>query len=298
MKKLDDIQKQIWEHSAQVDLPSPPDKEQVWMRLSQQMNISDTDSNLNNGQNQQRFVQPTDSFWSRIKPRLNHAVALGLALVVSLPYAYDSITTETLITKTTDFQTIQLPDGSTINLNAGSKIKYKKDFNTNHRTLTLSGEAYFDVKKGKTPFVINTDHGQVTVLGTSFNVRARNDGFEVGVNSGIVKVSNETKAVILHKGQMLDVDSKFDETNLQQVFYGNYPDWMNNKFVCDKTPLSEICGEVERTFGIKFEFTDPSVSDLTITGVIDAKNLNSVLSTISLLAQHEFKFDGDICTII
>jgi ferric-dicitrate binding protein FerR (iron transport regulator) len=161
----------------------------------------------------------------------------------------------------------------------------------------MTGEAYFDVQNGNTPFVIQTNQGQVTVLGTSFNVRSREDGFEVGVNEGIVKVSNDSKSVILHKGQMIEVDSKFDEKNLQNISYTNYPDWMHEKLVCDQTPLSEVCDEIERTFGISFKFANPSLSDITVTGVIDAQDLNTVLSTISLLTQHEFKFDGDTCTI-
>ena len=295
MKKLDNIQKLIWEQSAQVELPSPPDKEAVWMRLSQHMDISDMDIDMN--QDQQRIAPPAQRFLSKFKPRITYAVALGLALIFVLPIAYDSLTTETLVTQTTDFRTLQLPDGSTITLNAESQIKYKKDFNTDHRSLTMTGEAYFDVQKGNTPFVIQTNQGQVTVLGTSFNVRSREDGFEVGVNEGIVKVSNDSKSVILHKGQMIGVDSNFDEKNLQNISYTNYPDWMHEKLVCEQMPLSEVCDEIERTFGISFEFANPSFSDITVTGVIDAKDLNTVLSTISLLTQHEFKFDGDTCTI-
>ena len=295
MKKLDDIQKLIWERSAQVELPSPPDKEAVWARLSQHMDISDMDIDMN--QDQQRIAPPGQKFLSKFKPRITYAVALGLALIFALPIAYDSLTTETLVTQTTDFRTLKLPDGSTISLNAGSQIKYKKDFNTDHRLLTMTGEAYFDVQNGNTPFVIQTNQGQVTVLGTSFNVRSREDGFEVGVNEGIVKVSNDSKSVILHKGQMIGVDSNFDEKNLQNIAYTNYPDWMHEKLVCEQTPLSEVCDEIERTFGISFEFANPSFSDITVTGVIDAKDLNTVLSTISFLTQHEFKFDGDTCTI-
>jgi transmembrane sensor len=295
MKKLDDIQKLIWERSAQVELPSPPDKEAVWMRLSQHMDISDMDKDIN--QDQQRLAPPAQRFLSKFKPRITYAVALGLALIFALPIAYDSLTTETFMTQTTDFQTLQLPDGSTIRLNAGSQIKYKKDFNTDHRSLAMTGEAYFNVQNGNTPFVIQTNQGQVTVLGTSFNVRSREDGFEVGVNEGIVKVSNDSKSVILNKGQMIKVDSKFDEKNLQNISYTNYPDWMHEKLVCEQTPLSEVCDEIERTFGISFEFANPSFSDITVTGVIDAKDLNTVLSTISLLTQHEFKFNGDTCTI-
>ena len=295
MKKLDDIQKLIWERSAQVELPSPPDKKAVWMRLSQHMDISDIDIDMN--QDQQRIAPPAQRFLSKFKPRMTYAVSLGLALVFALPIAYDSLTTETLVTQTTDFRTLQLPDGSTITLNAGSQIKYKKDFNTDHRSLTMTGEVYFNVKNGNTPFVIQTNQGQVTVLGTSFNVRSREDGFEVGVNEGIVKVSNDSKSVILHKGQMIGIDSNFDEKNLQNISYTNYPDWMHEKLVCEQTPLSEVCDEIERTFGISFKFANPSLSDITVTGVIDAQDLNTVLSTISLLAQHEFKFDGDTCTI-
>ena len=295
MKKLDDIQKLIWERSAQVELPSPPDKKAVWMRLSQHMDISDIDIDMN--QDQQRIAPPAQRFLSKFKPRMTYAVSLGLALVFALPIAYDSLTTETLVTQTTDFRTLQLPDGSTITLNAGSQIKYKKDFNTDHRSLTMTGEVYFNVKNGNTPFVIQTNQGQVTVLGTSFNVRSREDGFEVGVNEGIVKVSNDSKSVILHKGQMIEVDSNFDEKNLQNISYTNYPDWMHEKLVCEQTPLSEVCDEIERTFGISFKFANPSLSDITVTGVIDAQDLNTVLSTISLLTQHEFKFDGDTCTI-
>jgi transmembrane sensor len=248
MKKLDDIQKLIWERSAQVELPSPPDKEAVWMRLSQHMDISDMDKDIN--QDQQRLAPPAQRFLSKFKPRITYAVALGLALIFALPIAYDSLTTETFMTQTTDFRTLQLPDGSTIRLNAGSQIKYKKDFNTDHRSLAMTGEAYFNVQNGNTPFVIQTNQGQVTVLGTSFNVRSREDGFEVGVNEGIVKVSNDSKSVILHKGQMIKVDSKFDEKNLQNISYTNYPDWMHEKLVCEQTTLSEVCDEIERTFGI------------------------------------------------
>ena len=117
------------------------------MRLSQHLDISNMNTDMS--QDQQRLAPPTQGFWSGFKPRLTYAVALGLALVFALPIAYDTLTTETFVTKATDFQTVQLPDGSTITLNAGSQIKYKKDFNTDHRSLTLSGEAYFDVQKGK-----------------------------------------------------------------------------------------------------------------------------------------------------
>lgn len=298
MKKFDDIQTLIWERSAEAKLPTPPNKEDVWMRLSQHMDITDMDSDASQDQNQQQHLSPpTQGIWSSLRPRLTYAVALGLALVVSIPFAYESFTTETLQTAHADFQSIQLVDGSIISLNAGSKLNYKKGFNEEHRTVKLTGEAYFDVQKGNHPFTIHTDHGTITVLGTSFNVRTRIDGFEVGVNEGIVQVQQDAKIVLLKQGD-LAVSNQGTTLSKDFVSYTNYPDWMNEKLVCDNTPLHEVCGELERTFGINFNFSDPKISDIKVTGIIETSDLNNVLSTISILTQHEFKFDGDTCTII
>lgn len=293
---LDNKQNLIWEHSAQADLPPLPNKEEAWLRLVQHMEISDRETDTN--QDRQEFTTPRQDIWTLVKPRLNYVIAFGLALGFILPVTYKSFTTETLLTRTAEYQTAHLPDGSTVSLNSESRIKYNRDFNTGHRTLFLSGEAYFDVKKGSAPFIINTEYGQVTVVGTSFNVRTREDGFEVGVNEGCLDVSNETSSVQLQKRQLLRGTSVFSKKDIHIVTHADYPDWMNQKLYCDQTPLSELCSEIERTFGITIKFAKPSLYNITVTGVIDARDLKTVLSTVSLLTQHEFKLDGDTCTII
>mgnify|MGYP001265126384 CR=1 FL=1 len=45
-------------------------------------------------------------------------------------------------------------------------------------------------------------------------------------------------------------------------------------------------------------FSKPSLQEITVSGVIDASDLEAVLHTVSLLTQHEFKLEGDTCTII
>ncbi len=295
--KLDNIQKQIWNKSAQIELPQPPDKEMVWMRLEQHMNIFDTGADMD--RNQQRMVSPHSGIQSIFKPRLNYAIALGLTFVLSVPFVYNVMSTVKIVTQYSDVQNIVLPDGSSVTLNAESRVTYKKDFNSDHRHLSLNGEAFFEVEKGTMPFIINTDYGQIEVLGTSFNVRAREDGFEVGVNEGIVQfVTNQKTSVILEKGQIIDIDADSDLLVSRTLSYRDYPDWKYKKLVCDQTPLHEVCSEIERTFGISFIFTDPSLSNITVTGVIDTQDLKTVLRTIRLLTQHEFKFDGGTCRII
>jgi transmembrane sensor len=71
---------------------------------------------------------------------------------------------------------IQLPDGSRVWLNMGSKLTYSNDFGTNQRKVSLVGEAFFDVvKDSERPFVVTTPTISIRVLGTKFNVRSYNN---------------------------------------------------------------------------------------------------------------------------
>src|SRR2546423_14261851 len=85
-----------------------------------------------------------------------------------------------------------LPDGSTVWLNAGSKLTYNKDFGNNIREVSLVGEAFFDVMHiPDVPFVIETPTAVVKVLGTSFNVKAypNETTTETSVIRGRVEIS-------------------------------------------------------------------------------------------------------------
>ena len=208
-----------------------------------------------------------------------------------------SPTTKTAYAKMGEKNSIKLPNASLKTLNSDSQVQFNKKFNISNRTIDLEGEAYFDIKKGDSPFIINTDYATVTVLGTSFNLKSREDGFELGVNSGVVSVSNGIKNITLLKGQLINLKSDLDDDLTPQKSYSNYPDWINNKFYCEKTPLIELYSEIERRFNIKVKFYEPEIKKIAVTGIIDAPNLNTVLRTISLLTHHEFKLDGDLCTI-
>ena len=135
-------------------------------------------------------------------------------------------------------------------------------------------------------------------MGTSFNTRARNEGFEIGVTKGSVVVVNDENSVLLKKGQVINTTLNFNEESVMDISYDEYPDWVNKKFYCKETSLEELCSEITRTYNIKFHFLNSNLKTITVTGIINAPNLNSVLHTISLLTQHEFKLDGDICTVI
>jgi ferric-dicitrate binding protein FerR (iron transport regulator) len=87
-------------------------------------------------------------------------------------------------------KTVQLPDGSSVNLEPGSTLEYPEAFNGKERAVSLNGEAFFEVtKNAEHPFVIHTRLIHTTVLGTSFSVQARGEQeAKVVVVTGRVKV--------------------------------------------------------------------------------------------------------------
>ena len=296
MKNLDKHQKVIWEYSSKIELPPTPNVHESWRRLY---------NNLNQQVNQPSQSDVFSNFFSFMKSifyfnkqysyRSLTSISLALSLIV-----YFSVQTYygfNFITHDTPHSLIKLPDGSSSTLNALSSIKYKRSFDK-HRELTLSGEAFFDVKKSDIPFIITTKSGKVKVLGTSFNVRSRDDGFEVGVNEGIVEVSNGKNTFLIKKDEMIKINSSDPNKNQNIVkAYKNYPDWINNMLFFENTPIAEACREIERTFDITINFSKSEINNIKITGIIETTDIYSVLSSLSLLTKHNYKLEGEICTI-
>ena len=292
--KLDNKEKLIWEVSKRVQLPPIPNKDIVWERLIQEIDIHQDES-------EKVIFKKRKSDWTSwidtlLKRRL--ALAYGLIILILSPLAYDAFSNKQVNTSAAEEKSVLLADGTEVILNSESELTYNRNYNKNNRSVHLVGEAYFSVKKGNIPFNVLTPHGKISVLGTSFNIRTRNDGFEVGVNDGEVQVSNENSLLNLFKGQLIDVKSEFFSSNIIQIPTDQYPDWLNRNFYCNETTLESLCLEIERTFDIKINFTNPNLKNLTITGLIEASDLDNVLQTVSILTKHKFKLDGGTCTIL
>ena len=162
----------------------------------------------------------------------------------------------------------------------------------------LKGEAYFDVQNLTLPFIVKTKHGEITVLGTEFNVRSRNDGFEVGVNSGQVKVSNGNSFIELNPKQYLMGSRDFDQSTIKNIENQKYPGWINQKLYCKQTNLETVCREIERIHNVKIKFSNQKIKHITISGTIDTSELETMLNTITLLSQHSFKLEDGTYTVI
>ena len=285
MLKLDKKESLLWDLCSKIEQPKISSKKEIWMRLEQQIDISSEPEKV-------KKISIPNFRW------IGYPRFVGAFLLIALIYM-----PITKIMNTVNINSnlgirekvISLSDGSKIYLNAGSELSYSKDYDSESRKVSLNGEAYFDVKKGINPFIISTEYAEITVLGTKFNVRSRDDGFEVGVNEGVVKVHNDLQSMELSQGEQIDINPEYPKTFSSSKMADFYPGWKNNKLICDNSSLVKICDELERIYNVKINFQNESQKNIPISGIINLNpnNLESVLSSISLLSKREFKLRGD-----
>lgn len=258
-------------------LAAPPfDEDASWQRLSAR--VEEEEEAENEASAPVVELTPQTTFLRRNRwVGLAIAASIALLVVVFLNLSGDQL--QEIETLAGQNQTVELPDGSSVNLNAGSTLRYSESNWDEERTLQLEGEAFFEVAKGKR-FTVNTPTGSVEVLGTSFNVRARETGLQVSCFTGKVRVlkAGGEEAGILEPGNgiALGLDGS------QQVFSFEAagPDWQKGVFDFENEPFGRVADEVERQFGI--ELTYKGLEDKHFTGGFNKNNLKQALQSITI----------------
>jgi len=216
-----------------------------------------------------KTISLTQSWFFRIAAIL----VIGLGLFLS----YQNFSTATEFAENGIQNTFVLPDDSEVVLNSGSKIEYKKWNWDNHRTLELNGEAYFKVAKGK-KFEVHTSLGKVTVLGTQFNVKQRDNRFDVTCYEGKVKVNYLDKEVLITKGMSVAFEDGKSIAIPQNTVQS--PEWLNNEMVFYQEDLKSVVSELERRFNVTLELESNDNSQL-FTGTIPVENIDVALQILS-----------------
>lgn len=218
--------------------------------------------------------------------------------------------------------TQQLPDGSRVWLNAGSKLVLHETFGQALREVTLTGEAFFDVVKNpEKPFVIHTSTIDVKVLGTQFNVKSypTDKTTETSLIRGSVEVvvkkrpnekyvlkPNEKLVVLNNAPEPADVagnhplyparQPKDNIIAIKNLTYqkGDTADvesaWVRNKLSVKDEPFTEVAKIMERWYDVSFEFRSKKVENMYITGSFDNETLSQALEAL----KFSFAFNYEI----
>lgn len=165
--------------------------------------------------------------------------------------------------------TVHLPDGSTVELNSATRLRYTRGFRdwpfvpAARRTVVLEGEAFFDVAHDERAFVVETFNARVEVLGTTFNVRARraesSAETRVILASGRVRVTaphHAGEGVLLAEAGATAVVA--DTTRAMKLEVRRAPldqvlAWRRQGFSAVDEPVAAVLAEVERRYALRIE---------------------------------------------
>lgn len=189
--------------------------------------------------------------------------------------------------------TISLPDGSKVKLNSSSSLRYPADFNVSTRTLSLDGEAFFEVTRNKEkPFIVVTGNIETSVLGTSFNVKSLSDSAAtIAVTSGNVLVKNRAgnHTIELRKDEMTDVHLKNPVWYKTDLDYDKAIGWKDGTLVFENEGFNEILVRLESWYGVEFEVLGQANPDILINTTYKNDPLDRILEGLSFTYGFSFE---------
>lgn len=182
-----------------------------------------------------------------------------------------------------------LPDSTKVWLNAGSKISFPVVFSNEKRLVSLSGEAYFEVKKNKKwPFVVATKNISVLVTGTTFNCNAypENDQIQTVLVEGEVTIANSSATALksLNPGELAVYNKKDGQITKKKTDLQKYIAWKNGKLMFRDDKMDKVVEKLERWYNVEFIIADKEIADYVYTATFVDESLDQVLKMLSISA--------------
>lgn len=196
------------------------------------------------------------------------------------------LTYNTLSTTRGQQSQVRLPDGTLVFLNAESSLRYPTTFNGSaKRMVSLQGEAFFEVARDSAhPFIVNTAHQKVEVLGTRFNINSYQAATTTTLIEGSVRVSAGTYSKLLKPDQQ--ATTTVMGISIREVEAQFSIDWKEGFFMFDNETLESIAGRVARWYDIRVEFGDVSLKQKRLSGTVS--KYGHISSVIKVLDQGNF----------
>lgn len=203
---------------------------------------------------------------------------------------------QTFFTANAEQRQVELPDGSRVTLNSGSTLEYPPTFASTERIVKLSGEAFFEVAhEAQRPFLVKTANAHVKVLGTKFGVWSRAEETRVVVREGRVALRDEegeNAGVELSANQMSLRRGKEEAEPARAIDAGYALGWLEGRTVFEQASLAEVVAELQRVYNVEIVLTNANLARHTITGSFNRKPVESVLASICLTLNLNYKQEG------
>ena len=201
---------------------------------------------------------------------------------------------------------LTLPDGTSVTLNAGSRMVYSQGFGVSDRTVSLSGEGWFDVARIEDlPMIVSSDDILVRVVGTQFNFRDYPEDFEaiVSLKEGKVALTNKLRpsdeGKYLNPNQRVVLEKNSGEMHVESKNAANAMLWTTGELFFDEELLTDIARELERHYNVKITILGDKLRDLRVYGhfVSREMGIEDILHILSATNQIDYSIVDGMVTM-
>ncbi len=198
---------------------------------------------------------------------------------------------------------IQLADGTVVNINSESKLKYPNQFNDSIREVWLTGEAYFSVAHNpQKPFIVHSNGFDTRVLGTEFNVNTYNDEKQntVTLVNGSVKLISKADSKMLKPGYQFSIKKgeDFKSSEINKIDVALYTAWKDGILFFDNITLEQLMIRISRWYNFEYQFDDDLLKEKLYTGGIKKKDdLTKIFRIIEKVNDVKFSLNDDLIII-
>ena len=192
---------------------------------------------------------------------------------------------------------IVLADGSQVWINSQSVLEFPSRFTGGERRVKLKGEAYFEVAKdANKPFTVQFMSSSVTVLGTSFNIRAypEEKQSQTTLAEGSVRIYSPGSSMLLKPGEQVEVNALSGEMVKREVEVKSFTSWKDGRFVFEQQPLEDIMRTLERWYDIRVIFKDEGAKRISLSGNLKRYgDFSQVMKMLQMTGDVRFELHGN-----
>ena len=199
-------------------------------------------------------------------------------------------------------QTLTLPDGSTVTLNGNSRLRYSPHWQSGQtRHIWLDGEGFFRVthQQHHEPFVVHLPNKlNIEVLGTQFNVMARESRARVVLSSGHIRLANASgQQLDMQPGELVETIGKSQQISHRRVDPTIDASWQTTRLTFDKASLADMVQRLKDTYGLEVVVSDPALLTQRFSGSVPNNNVAVLTDGLARLFGLNIRRQGNIIFI-
>ncbi|MDN5204345.1 FecR domain-containing protein [Fulvivirgaceae bacterium BMA10] len=247
--------------------------------------------------------------WLKIAASLILLLGVGLLIRLSLDSVQNPVKELAVQQKTARNELgkksrLTLPDGTVVIMNSGTIISYPEKFSDDIRSVSLKGEAYFDVKEDSShPFVVNVQGIKTKVLGTTFNIRAYdyNNNIKVSLTSGKIamQLPDDSTHLILRPGQEMIYDLGASTYEVNEFDSEQVLGWQEGILYFNEASEKQAINMLEHWYDVDIEIVNSTSNEWkNLTAKYNNEPLENVLISLGYTLSFNYEIDGRNIKII